>query len=138
MHTCTRADDVAFEPLRFLSNEREQLEWKAEGLPGDSLSLENGQVLMRCAHTLLIDPTARAVDWLQRHLRAAGAERLELTEPHAHNFQTTLELALHFGKTLIVQEVAAIEPIIYPLLRGDLVAQGTLSSAFSLFFSYGT
>ena len=40
------------------------------------------------------------------------------------NFTTAVELAVRFGKTLIIQELDGIEPILYPLLRGDLTAQG--------------
>lgn len=40
------------------------------------------------------------------------------------NFITALELAVRFGKTLIIQETDGIEPVLYPLLRRDLVAQG--------------
>ena len=40
------------------------------------------------------------------------------------NFSTALELAVRFGKTLIIQEVDGVEPVLYPLLRGDLVSQG--------------
>ena len=40
------------------------------------------------------------------------------------NFATQLELAVRFGKTLIIQEVDGVEPMLYPLLRGDLIAQG--------------
>ena len=40
------------------------------------------------------------------------------------NFTTALELAVRFGKTLIIQEVDGVEPILYPLLRKDLVSQG--------------
>jgi dynein heavy chain 2 len=42
------------------------------------------------------------------------------------NFTTSLELAVRFGKTLIIQEMDGVEPILYPILRGDLVAQGSL------------
>lgn len=42
------------------------------------------------------------------------------------NFTTALELAVRFGKTLIIQEVDGVEPILYPLLRKDLVSQGKL------------
>ena len=42
------------------------------------------------------------------------------------NFTTVLELAVRFGKTLIIQEVDGVEPILYPLLRGDLMAQGEM------------
>lgn len=40
------------------------------------------------------------------------------------NFVNQLELAVRFGKTLVVQEVDNIEPVLYPLLRGDLSSQG--------------
>jgi len=43
------------------------------------------------------------------------------------NFATQLELAVRFGKTLIIQEIDGVEPMLYPLLRGDLIAQGELS-----------
>lgn len=41
------------------------------------------------------------------------------------NFITALELAVRFGKTLVIQEMDGVEPVLYPLLRRDLVAQGT-------------
>lgn len=37
---------------------------------------------------------------------------------------TALELAVRFGKTLIIQEMDGVEPVLYPLLRRDLIAQG--------------
>ena len=40
------------------------------------------------------------------------------------NFNTVLELAVRFGKTLIIQEADTVEPVLYPLLRGDLISQG--------------
>lgn len=40
------------------------------------------------------------------------------------NFMTVLELAVRFGKTLIIQEMDGVEPVLYPLLRRDLIAQG--------------
>ena len=116
-----------------MSNERAQLQWKSEGLPGDSLSLENALVILESAQPFLIDPTCRAIEWIRRHLKtdAAGA-RLEVVEQQAANFQTQLELALRFGKTLLIQEMNSIQPILYPLLRGDFVAQGA-QSYFSQF-----
>ena len=37
---------------------------------------------------------------------------------------TALELAVRFGKTLIIQEVDGVEPILYPVLRKDFTSQG--------------
>ena len=43
-------------------------------------------------------------------------------------FMTTLELAVRFGKTLVVEEADSIEPLMYPLLTGDMQGQGSSSS----------
>ena len=32
--------------------------------------------------------------------------------------------SFRFGKTLIIQDVDQVEPILFPLLRGDLISQG--------------
>lgn len=37
------------------------------------------------------------------------------------NFTTSVELAVRFGKTLLIQEMDTVEPILFPLLRGDLI-----------------
>lgn len=44
---------------------------------------------------------------------------------------TSLELAVRFGKTLIIQEMDGVEPVLYPLLRRDLIAQGAHQIPFS-------
>lgn len=44
---------------------------------------------------------------------------------------TSLELAVRFGKTLIIQEMDGVEPVLYPLLRRDLIAQGPRKIPFS-------
>lgn len=43
---------------------------------------------------------------------------------------TSLELAVRFGKTLIIREMDGVEPALYPLLRRDLIAQGAHSIIF--------
>ena len=40
------------------------------------------------------------------------------------NFTTALELAVRFGKTLVIQEMGSIEPVLFPIIRKDLIAQG--------------
>ncbi|CAG2190736.1 DNCH2 [Mytilus edulis] len=111
-----------FDMRRFLSTESEQLIWKSEGLPSDDLSMENALVILQSAlRPFLIDPSSRATEWLKTHLKE---NRLEVINQQDANFSTALELAVRFGKTLIIQEVDGVEPVLYPLLRGDLHAQG--------------
>ncbi|XP_054598719.1 cytoplasmic dynein 2 heavy chain 1 isoform X1 [Nothobranchius furzeri] len=111
-----------FDLRSFLCSESEQLIWKSQGLPSDDLSMENALVILQSvACPFLIDPSSRATEWLRTHLKE---HRLEVISQQDNNFMTTLELAVRFGKTLIIQEMDGVEPVLYPLLRKDLIAQG--------------
>ncbi|XP_019385809.1 PREDICTED: cytoplasmic dynein 2 heavy chain 1 [Crocodylus porosus] len=111
-----------FDLRRFLCTESEELIWKSEGLPSDDLSIENALVILQSQICpFLIDPSSRATEWLKTHLKEL---RLEVINQQDTNIITVLELAVRFGKTLIIQEMDGVEPVLYPLLRKDLVAQG--------------
>uniref|UniRef100_A0A3Q2VKF8 Cytoplasmic dynein 2 heavy chain 1 n=1 Tax=Haplochromis burtoni TaxID=8153 RepID=A0A3Q2VKF8_HAPBU len=111
-----------FDLRSFLCSESEQLIWKSQGLPSDDLSMENALVILQSvACPFLIDPSSRATEWLCTHLKQ---HRLEVINQQDNNFMTSLELAVRFGKTLIIQEMDGVEPVLYPLLRRDLIAQG--------------
>uniref|UniRef100_A0A8B9QUJ2 Cytoplasmic dynein 2 heavy chain 1 n=1 Tax=Anas platyrhynchos TaxID=8839 RepID=A0A8B9QUJ2_ANAPL len=111
-----------FDLRRFLCTESEELVWKSEGLPSDDLSIENALVILQSkVCPFLIDPSFRATEWLKTHLKES---RLEVVNQQDTNFLTSLELAVRFGKTLIIQEMDGVEPVLYPLLRKDLVVQG--------------
>uniref|UniRef100_A0A7N9ATV1 Cytoplasmic dynein 2 heavy chain 1 n=1 Tax=Mastacembelus armatus TaxID=205130 RepID=A0A7N9ATV1_9TELE len=111
-----------FDLRSFLCSESEQLIWKSQGLPSDDLSIENALVILQSvACPFLIDPSSRATEWLCTHLKQ---HRLEVINQQDSNFMTSLELAVRFGKTLIIQEMDGVEPVLYPLLRRDLIAQG--------------
>ncbi|MED6293760.1 Cytoplasmic dynein 2 heavy chain 1 [Characodon lateralis] len=111
-----------FDLRSFLCSESEQLIWKSQGLPSDDLSMENALVILQSvACPFLIDPSSRATDWLRTHLKE---QRLEVINQQDNNFMTSVELAVRFGKTLIIQEMDGVEPVLYPLLRKDLIAQG--------------
>ncbi|XP_056467776.1 cytoplasmic dynein 2 heavy chain 1 isoform X1 [Gadus chalcogrammus] len=118
-----------FDLRSFLCSESEQLIWKSEGLPSDDLSMENALVILQInvlkqrsvACPFLIDPSSRATEWLRTHLKE---QKLEIINQQDTNFMTSLELAVRFGKTVIIQEMDGVEPVLYPLLRRDLIAQG--------------
>ena len=112
----------SFNLRQFLSTESEQLKWKAEGLPSDDVSIENALMILQGELVpFLIDPSQRATEWVKTHLKDV---RLEVINQQDSNFTTALELAVRFGKTLIIQEVDGVEPLLYPLIRKDLASQG--------------
>ncbi|KAJ3280883.1 Cytoplasmic dynein 2 heavy chain 1, partial [Borealophlyctis nickersoniae] len=111
-----------FDLLKVMSTESEQLVWKSQGLPSDALSNENAIVILNNKTTpLLVDPSGQAIEWLKTHL---ADRKPEVINQHDETFLRAVELAVRFGKTLIVQETREVEPVLYPLLRGDLAKQG--------------
>lgn len=67
------------------------------------------------------------MSWLKQHLKEGKVESVNQADS---NFISQLELAVRFGKTLIVEQVETIEPALFPLLRADLVSQGKISFVY--------
>lgn len=117
-----RLDLKKFDLKRFLCTESELLVWKGEGLPSDQLSVENSIVILESLDSvMLIDPSNRASGWLKNHM---SNQKLEVVNYQDSNFTTQLELSVRFGKTLVIQEMDTIEPILYPIMRKELQSQG--------------
>ena len=85
--------------------------------------MENAVVILQSTQApLIIDLSAQASEWLKATSRwARGRRRDGDRDEGAAN---KLELAVRFGKTLIVEEVDKIEPILYSVVRKDLERQG--------------
>jgi dynein heavy chain 2 len=114
---------VKFDIKHFLCSEQEMLQWRADGLPSDELSLENATTIVKTSATpYIIDPSSQATEWLKKHHLQVG--NVEITNFNDDRFFLSLELSVRFGKTLIVLNVDHIHPILYPLLRSDIIGQG--------------
>lgn len=108
----------------FLRTEGELLQFKAEGLPGDDLSMENAVIILESIRTpLVIDPTNRVIEWVRQHMTSKNVV-VEVASMHDERFTHSLELAIRFGKTLLVTEVSAVIPLLFPILRKDLTSAG--------------
>ncbi|KAJ3197037.1 Cytoplasmic dynein 2 heavy chain 1 [Irineochytrium annulatum] len=111
-----------FDFRQVMSSESEQLVWKSQGLPSDALSNENAVAILNSVSTpLIIDPSAQAIAWLKQNLIE---RKPEIIKQHEESFIRSFELAIRFGKTLIIEDVSAIEPILYSVLKKDLHKQG--------------
>lgn len=115
------ANSANYDFRKFMSTESEMLRWKGEGLPGDSLSMENAIAIFNSVKTpLIVDPASTATSWL----KSQEASQLEVLNQSDPRFTSQLELAVRFGKTLVIQEIDRVEALLFPLLRLDLVKQG--------------
>ena len=78
------------------------LTWKKEGLPADTLSVENAIMITFSEKTpLIIDPATQASEWLKHSLKQSS-ENVEVLNHQDSKFNTNIELAIRFGKTLII------------------------------------
>lgn len=66
---CTALRVEPFNIRTFLATEAQLLTYKKEGLPPDSLSMENAVMIMNSVRTpLIIDPATQATEWLKKSL----------------------------------------------------------------------
>ncbi|EAN79214.1 dynein heavy chain, putative [Trypanosoma brucei brucei TREU927] len=108
----------------YMRTDGELLQWKSEGLPSDDLSQENAIAMLDSVQTpLVIDPSNQAIEWVKMNLKTNNIVS-EVTSMHDERFSHTLELAVRFGKTLLVMDVDGVEPILYPILRRDIFTAG--------------
>ncbi|KAH9577240.1 Dynein heavy chain [Trypanosoma melophagium] len=115
-------DDFNF--FTFMRPESMQLHYKAEGLPGDELSMDNAVLIQEQVSTpLIIDTSGQAVNWLLNNLKGRGVA-VDVCSISDGRLVSTLELALRFGKSFILTDVDILEPFMYPLLRKELRTEG--------------
>lgn len=62
-----------------------------------------------------------AIEWLKNHYKN---QSIEVTNQNNPRFLSILELALRFGKILIIEEADTINPVLYPVLRKNFIQQG--------------
>ena len=120
-----------FDYNNLLSSESELLAFKKDGLPADVLSMENAVIILNSTQRFpfIIDPSGKATAWLRVHLeneiKASGNRQLEVITSADERFQNKTELAVRFGKTLVLLEVDGIEPMLVPLARRDCSNNGS-------------
>lgn len=111
-----------FNVLEFNVLETEKLNWSSKGLPSDTLSQENAMILLNTVDTpLIIDPTGRALMFLEEFMKN---NNFEIVNSNDSNFITQVELAVRFGKILLVHGMDTVEPTLISLLRKDFLNQG--------------
>ena len=103
--------------VEYLSTPAERLAWQGNGLPADTLCVENAIVLARFnRYPLVMDPAGQATAWL---LRQHSQKRIQKTSFLDAGFLKKLESALRFGTSLLVQDVEHVDPLLNPVLNRE-------------------
>ncbi|KAI9348792.1 dynein heavy chain and region D6 of dynein motor-domain-containing protein [Zopfochytrium polystomum] len=92
------------------------------GLPADTLSTENGILVMRGRRwPLMIDPQGQANRWI-RNLEGNNLKVIKLTES---KFLRSLENAVRTGQAVLIEDVGeTLDPALEPLLLKQITRQG--------------
>lgn len=117
-------------------SERDKLQWRAQSLPSDTESLVGAVRTLRGSLTpLLIDPSGVAVNWLKNNM----GSKLEVTRTNDTRFLTSIELAVRFGKPLLIEEIDILPAVLLPLLKKKPLRLGERSlpliEGFQLFLA---
>eukprot|EP00559_Dactyliosolen_fragilissimus_P007927 CAMPEP_0184869058 /NCGR_PEP_ID=MMETSP0580-20130426/32666_1 /TAXON_ID=1118495 /ORGANISM="Dactyliosolen fragilissimus" /LENGTH=2586 /DNA_ID=CAMNT_0027370293 /DNA_START=1 /DNA_END=7761 /DNA_ORIENTATION=+ len=113
-----------------LSTLSDHIEWQAQGLPADTLSLENGVILEHCyqsfeegkqfsRYPLIIDPSGEGIEFVK-----ARYKDVKETSFVDDNFMKKLAGAVRFGTTLLVENVEKIDPVLNPILNKEIQRTG--------------
>lgn len=106
----------------YLSTADDRLGWQSKSLPADILCTENAIMLQRFRRfPLIIDPSGQATTFLTNMYRD---RKLTVTSFLDEAFLKNLESALRFGNPLLIQDVEHLDPIINPILNGELRKTG--------------
>eukprot|EP00753_Platysulcus_tardus_P011840 PLAT3317.20.p2 GENE.PLAT3317.20~~PLAT3317.20.p2 ORF type:complete len:2180 (+),score=1477.97 PLAT3317.20:1402-7941(+) len=115
------SDDV--DPLTLLADSGSVAEMRAQGLPADRLSTENGAIIKRCQRwPLLIDPQLQGIKWLKRREEESGAVVLQLSD---RGWTRGVENALSTGLPVIIENVPeALDTLLDPVLQRAIYRKG--------------
>jgi dynein heavy chain, axonemal len=91
-------------------------EWQNQGLPTDSVSVNNGILVDRCRRwPLMIDPQMQANKWIRKK---EEANNLQITTMRDPNLLRTLENCIRVGRSLLIEDLQEqIEPALEPVLQ---------------------
>ena len=110
--------------INFSLKESEMLKLKFDGLPTDTLSIENAIIIDNSIRTvLIIDPVSKATEWFKKTV-SQKTSQFEVISLHDEKILTNIELAIRFGKTLLITDIDKIESFLVPLIRGDKFKRG--------------
>ena len=113
-------------PLKILTTEAEVAQWNADSLPADTVSTENGSMVMNTSRwPLLIDPQLQGIQWLKS--KESDPERnLQIVRLGQKDLIQKLESALENGHTLIIENIGeSLEAVLNPVIQRATIKRGS-------------
>lgn len=119
-HSISFNENLSF--LDFFDVAADTLNWQKEGLNNDVLYFENVAILEKTSKVpFIIDPLGQLISFMAEHLKP---KKLLITSFLDDSFVKSLENAMRFGGSILVQDAEYFDPIIARILNRDFEKVG--------------
>ncbi|KAJ1529252.1 hypothetical protein ONE63_006052 [Megalurothrips usitatus] len=110
------------DPLSMLTDDAQVAAWNNEGLPNDSMSIENATIIMNSARwPLLIDPQLQGIKWIKTRY----GKHLKVVRLGQKSYMDVIERAISRGKTVLIEFIGeSVDAVLEPLLSRALINKG--------------
>ena len=113
-----------FSPVGLLADPAQIASWNNEGLPADTMSIENAAIMTVCERwPLLIDPQLQGMKWVKGHY----ADRLTIISHGNEGLAEVLERCIREGSVLMIENIdEELDNYLEPLMTRQFVKKGTV------------
>eukprot|EP00295_Goniomonas_pacifica_P045819 CAMPEP_0175918472 /NCGR_PEP_ID=MMETSP0108-20121206/11901_1 /TAXON_ID=195067 ORGANISM="Goniomonas pacifica, Strain CCMP1869" /NCGR_SAMPLE_ID=MMETSP0108 /ASSEMBLY_ACC=CAM_ASM_000204 /LENGTH=1079 /DNA_ID=CAMNT_0017241099 /DNA_START=10 /DNA_END=3249 /DNA_ORIENTATION=- len=107
-------------PLDVLTDDAEIASWNNEGLPADTVSVQNGANCKRWP--LMIDPQLQGIKWI---VKREEARNLRICQQTTHRYLDQVELAISNGEPIMLENCGeALDAVLEPVLMRSVIRRG--------------
>ncbi|XP_018092353.2 dynein heavy chain 11, axonemal-like [Xenopus laevis] len=110
------------DPISMLTDDATIAKWNNEGLPSDSMSIQNGTILTNCERwPLMIDPQLQGIKWL----KSRYGSRLKVIHLSQKGYVDEIEQAVVAGDPVLIENLEeTIDPVLDALLGRHTLKKG--------------
>eukprot|EP01083_Nonionella_stella_P214893 773915_1 len=111
-------------PKDVLTSISDQAKWANEGLPVDSISIENAAIVTLCSRwPLMIDPQQQGIKWIKNH--HSSNNTLKIINLNHPRWLSQIIRAVEQGHTVLIENVSEnIDPTLDPILSRAIIRKG--------------
>jgi len=112
-------------PVKILSDEATVARWRADNLPADQVSTENGSIVVSSARwPLMIDPQLQGIKWI-RQKESHPDRNLQIVRLGQNDLLRKLERQLENGCTMLVENIGeSIDAVLTPVVQRAFIRRG--------------
>jgi len=113
------------DPLKVLSNPAEVAKWRADFLPSDQVSTENGTIVVSSARwPLIIDPQLQGIKWI-RQKESTPERNLQIVRLGQNDLLRKLERALENGHSILIENIGeSLDAVLNPVIQRAVIRRG--------------